>query len=102
MAGPYGRSSGSKSIDATLTAENTFSDPIRLKAGDFKFTLSGSWSATVHVQSSPDGGTSWNDDPVTYTTNTVQIGSAVDGDLYRFGIKTGNYSSGSIVGRIEQ
>lgn len=91
----------SKAVTKSIAAENTFSDWIELK-GRFNFSLSGTFSATVHVQRSfDDGATELDVD--SFTMPCEQQGfEAEDGVKYRFGVKTGNYSSGPAVGRLSQ
>ena len=82
--------------EVSITAQNTFSDAIGL-SGNFSFSLSGTWVATVHLQRSRDDGTTWNDVGA-YTTNTEDAGyEPAGGMLYRVGVKTGNFTSGTIV-----
>jgi len=84
---------------ASLTAQNTFSDAVKVH-GEFNLSLSGTWAATVFVQRSYDDGSTWLD-VESYTANTEQVGSSPEEDvLVRFGVKTGGYTSGTIVGRI--
>lgn len=86
----------------SIAAQNTFSDAVELAAGQFNFPLSGTWVGTVHVQRSFDGGTTWMDVD-SFTANTEQVGDEPEGEVqYRFGVKTGNYTSGTVVGRISQ
>lgn len=88
-------------VTKTIEAENIFSDWIRLQQ-DFNFSLSGSWTATVTLQRSFDKGTTPLD-VEEFTENVERVGlDPEDGVLYRFGVKTGNFTSGSIVGRISQ
>lgn len=90
-------------ITASLTAENTYSDSVTIVKGKFNFSLSGTWVATVYVQRSFDNGSNWLDVD-SFTTNCQMIGEETEycGSLYRFGIKTGGYTSGTVVGRISQ
>ena len=90
---------------ASLTAQNTFSAGIILR-GDFNFSLSGTWVATVHVQRRhQDGNDVWGSwlDVKSFTANDEWIGNEPeDKTEYRFGIKTGNFTSGTVVGRLSQ
>lgn len=91
---------GIMKVTKSITAENTFSDAIAPQGG-FNFSLSGTWVGKVHLQRSFDG-TTWLD-IINYTTPTEEIGDEPEnGVLYRFGVKTGNYTSGTIVGRISK
>lgn len=85
-------------VDASLTAANTFSDVLSI-SGEFSFSLSGTWVATVHVQKRHDGG-SWLDVD-SFSSNSEEIGEESEREVdYRFGIKAGNFTSGTVVGRI--
>ena len=86
-----------------ITAENTFSDSFIISSyGYFNFSLSGTWAATVYVQRSYDSGSTWMD-VKSYTANTEAVGfEPQSGVYYRFGVKTGGYTSGTIAGRISQ
>lgn len=89
-----------KAVTASITAQNTFTDPITVR-GLFNFSLSGTWSGTVTLQRSFDGST-WLD-VATYTANIEDVGEEGElGVLYRAGIKTGEFTSGTAVVRISQ
>lgn len=90
-----------KMVSKSITAENQFSDRLTLR-GYFNFSLSGTWTATVTVQRSFDGGSTWFD-VKTFTANTEEYGFEPEsGVLYHFGVKTGAFGSGTIVGRMSQ
>lgn len=89
--------------EVSVTAENTFTDPVVSVGGqasgqlDIGVSISGTFVATVTVQRSLDVGVTWADLPATYTaadefnivpTNTAQ---------YRVGVKTGDFTSGTVV-----
>jgi hypothetical protein len=82
---------------ATITAQNTFSDPVKLE-GYFNFSLSGTFDATVTVQRSTDAIT-WVDVD-TFTAPTEDYGFDPEIIYYRVGVKTGDYVSGSAVVRL--
>jgi len=86
----------------SIAAQNTFATAIELAAGQFNLSLSGTWVATVYVQRSFDKGSTWMDVD-SFTANTEQVGYEPEGEVYyRFGVKTGGYTSGTVVGRISQ
>ncbi len=88
-------------VTASLTAQNTFSSAIVI-FGKFNFSLSGTWGATVFVQRSYDEGVTWLD-VAQYTGNVENSGDEPERDVqYRFGVKTGGFTSGTIVGRLSQ
>lgn len=78
---------------ATITAQNTWTDPIRV-AGWFSVSISGTFAATVTVQRSVDG-TTWRD-VNTFTAPFEGTGIEPDVMFYRVGVKTGQFTSGSI------
>jgi len=87
--------------EKSIAAENTFSGMVELR-GDFNLSLSGTWIATVWVQRSFDGGSTWMDVD-SFTANVETVGTEGEpGMLYRFGVKTGGYTSGTVVGRLSQ
>jgi len=87
-------------VKVDIAAENTFSDWIFIRGG-FNFSLSGTWSATVHIQRSFDEGITPLDVEA-FTANIEKIGEEPEGAWYRFGVKSGNYTSGPVTGRISQ
>jgi len=83
----------------SIAASNTFGSAVQiLGAGKSLVVLSGTWTATVQMQislSTATSPTTWYD-LSTYSVNaveTVDIGVACS---LRVGIKTGNYTSGSV------
>ena len=90
-----------KSVEASITAQNTFTDAIVLyNKGYANFSLSGTWAGTVTVQRKLFEDTSWKD-VKTYTANAEKsIYDCEFGVQYRAGIKTGEYTSGTAVIKI--
>ena len=86
----------------SIDGENLYTDPVRLN-GFFNISLSGeNWVATVTVQRSFDKGSTWHD-VETFTENTQEYGFEPEyGMYYRLGIKEGDYTSGTIVGRLSR
>jgi hypothetical protein len=90
----------------SIAAQNTFGKNITLKKGGV-LTLSGTWVATVSLQRKGQDGnwvdvTSNTGTATTFTANgTYTIAPAETAADYRWGIKTGNYTSGTVVGLIE-
>jgi len=78
----------------SITAQNTFSDPIRV-VGSFNLSISGTFVATVTVQRSEDGTTWRNTD--TWTAPSEEVGYDPILNYYRVGVATGNYTSGTVV-----
>jgi hypothetical protein len=88
-------------VTVSIAAENTFSDSILL-VGKFNLSISGTFAATVWVQRSFDAGVTWRDvqsfsGPVELTADEPEKSI-----LYRLGVKTGGYTSGTVVGRLSK
>lgn len=85
-------------VEATITAEDSFSDALSMNKGGFSLSLSGISGDTVYLQRSVDGGTTWFD-VAYYTEDGWYAGNEPQmGTVWRFGVKTGGYSAGTIVG----
>ena len=86
----------------SISAQNTFTPAMKIR-GKFNLSLSGTWVATVFVQRAyEDAPTTWFD-VQSYTANIEDIGEeAEEGVLYQVGVKTGGYTSGTVVVRISQ
>lgn len=87
-------------VQATITAENTFSPALEFDHSSRVFNASVIdtvvFVATVTVQRSFDGGLNWHD-VKQYTTPIQEIGDFTElGVQYRIGVKTGDYTSGTI------
>ena len=85
---------------AAITAQNTFTDPLGVTSKPFSLSISGTFVATVTVQRSHDGGTNWHD-VESYTVPIEDSGVEPVGALYRVGVKTGNFTSGTANVRLE-
>jgi hypothetical protein len=94
----------------SITAQNTFGDPLAIKTGGL-LTLTGTFTATVSLQRLLDGTTlaapTWVDvtnnsgTATTFTTvGTYTISPIAVPGVYRFGVKTGNFTSGTVVGTL--
>lgn len=79
-------------VTATVTAENQFTDSIRL-SGAFDLSIAGTFAATVTVQRSYDN-SAWRDVD-TFTNPTEETGFQGEIAYYRAGVKTGDFTSGS-------
>lgn len=91
-----------QTVSASITAENTFTNSIRVlgvgTARGFTVNLSNVWTATVTLQRSFDEGASWID-VTTYTANTaITYSDGLDNQdiLYRIGVKTGDFTLGQV------
>ena len=84
----------------TITSDNSFTDPVRL-AGFFNLSLRGTFVATITVQRSFDEMVTWHDVD-TFTAPTEDYGMEPEVCWYRAGVKTGEFTSGSISVRLGQ
>jgi len=84
-----------------ISAENTFTDAVRVEAGHFTLSIQGISDSTVTVQKSYDQGTvsNWNDVD-TFTAPAEEVGFEPEDVYYRVGIKTGDYGSDTVTIRI--
>lgn len=92
------------SASKTITAENMFTDAIYLY-GEFNIMVWGTFVATVVVQRYFEDIAAWLDvgSEGTYTTVAQEVGNEPEAKvLYRIGVKTGGYSSGTANVRIGQ
>ena len=82
------------SVTVSIDAENTFSDPLEVK-GNFDLSISGTFVATVVVQRNIEGD-GWVDVD-SFTAPIETFGFQPSFALYRVGVKTGGYTSGTAV-----
>lgn len=87
--------------ELTINSDNSFSDAVFVHR-EFVFSLiSSSFSGIITVQRSFEvTPTTWRDVKAFDSTSSEQNGEQPGGAWYRFGCKTSEYTSGSIVGRI--
>ena len=86
-------------VTKTITAQNTYSDTIAISADLFSVSVQGTFTATVTLQKTYDGGTNWYD-VETFTSAGEWWGTEPEGSIYRIGVKTGEYTIGTIYTRI--
>ena len=86
---------------AAIEAQDTFTQPLDIGPGGFSLSISGTFAATVFIQRSFDGGANWHD-VASYTTAIEDAGNEPVGALYRVGVKTGGYTSGTVNVRLSQ
>lgn len=80
----------------SITAQNTFTDAVLKQAYEgYSVSISGTFSATITVQRSPDG-TTWYDID-SYTAAIELDGWNGTAHYIRAGCKTGGYTSGTAV-----
>jgi hypothetical protein len=84
--------------ERSITAENQFTDAVAHSSseGDIALSISGTFVATVTLQRSLDQGETWTDDDNTYTAPTEQNIPPTEGALYQAGVKTGDFTSGTV------
>jgi hypothetical protein len=86
----------------TVARDDTFTPAIRVSGTgsgrNFTLVVAGTFSATVTLQRSFDGETSGFADVGNYAAGTHTISDGFDNSIayYRVGIKTGNYTSGTV------
>lgn len=82
----------------TISAQDTFTDPIHI-IGEFNLSIVASTSpafdGTVTVQRSSDG-TNWRDVDTWVSVSSEEVGNDPMKNYYRAGIKTGEYTAGSV------
>lgn len=88
----------------SISAENTFTDPVMVHAGYFSLSISGLSDSTVTVQKSydvddEDAVGNWVDVD-TFTANAEEVGFEPENRVYRVGIKTGDYGTDTVVIRL--
>ena len=87
--------------ELTIIAQNTFTPPVQAAYGsDIALSISGTFVATVTPQRSLDGGVTWGDMDTVYTAPIEANLIATEGCIYRIGVKTGNFTSGSVVVKV--
>ena len=81
----------------SASAQNTFSNAIQV-VGSFDISISGTFAATATAQRSEDG-TNWRD-VKSWTAPVEETGYDPILMYYRVGVKTGGYTSGTVVAYI--
>ena len=101
VGGLFKITSQGQTVTDAFSSENDFSATIEVtgvgETRRFSFTISGTFSATVTIQRSFDDGGSWLDVNNYTTAQSTSYLDSLDNSivLYRIGIKTGNYTSGT-------
>lgn len=80
-----------------ITAQNTFTTAVQLE-GYFNVSISGTFTATVTLQRSFDNST-WRDVD-SWTAPAEEVGMEPEICWYRIGVKTGNFTSGTVSVRL--
>jgi hypothetical protein len=89
--------------EASITGANSFTeatvfDPRR----PFNASVSGTFSATVALQRSFDAGVTWLSVWTTTTAAEIMVDTIEEDIQWRLGVRTGDYTSGTIVARVSQ
>lgn len=88
--GAYWKFSGTDVTTANISTSASFSSEIEVDSGDtFIFSVDGTWTGTITLQRSYDGGTSWSDYYETTSNTSVEVAELQDGVKYRAGCKGG-------------
>ncbi len=95
--------SSGQQVEADVTAEDQYTNAIRVTGIDtqriFTIVREGTWVATVTLQRSLDSDTGPWEDVTTYATNdTITYDDGLDNQIawYRIGVKTGDFTSGTV------
>lgn len=100
------KNTNAKLVLASITAENMFTEPLELDSGNLaSLSLSGTYVATAVLQRQLPGQVGWNDvpnpdDSVGWSDNTEKTYKADERCLLRLGVKTGDYTSGTVEARL--
>lgn len=92
-----------QTVSASISAENTFTNPIRVSGVDgqraFGISITGTFVATLTLQYSVSEPGNWVDVQTYTTTTSVSYNDNLDNQViyYRIGVKTGAYTSGTAV-----
>lgn len=89
-------------VEVSITAQNTFSDSIRVTGVGasrlFGIVVTGTFSATWTIQQSIGEEGNWQDVSSASTTTSGSYNDELDNQIvyYRIGVKTGNFTSGQV------
>lgn len=87
------------SVTASVTAQNSFSNTLKIQ-GYFSLSVNGLAGGTIAtVQRSFDGGSTWKD-VESYSVDTETYGFEPEPVMYRVGVKSGDFGSGTAVLRL--
>ena len=87
------------SASASISAEDTYTDSVVMDHEGLDVSVSGTFVAVVTVQRSFDNGSTWLDIE-DLATACERHGNGCIGAWYRAGVKTGDYTSGTVAVRI--
>lgn len=78
-----------------ITAENTFCTPVYI-VGHGTLILSGTFTANVNLQASPNGVDGWVPTGDAYSSPGVNTFTDFTGQYYRAGVPSGGFTSGTV------
>lgn len=99
----YRIQSRGQTVTASITAQDTFTNPIRVAGVEgqraFGITVAGTFTATVTLQYSVGEPGSWVDVTSYTTEQSISYNDDLDNQIiyYRIGVKSGGYTSGTVV-----
>lgn len=89
-------------VTESVTAQDTWTDAVSFTVGIFDLSISNTFTATVTLQRSFDGGTTWYD-VQTFTQETEAVVDNADNTVkWRIGVATGDFTSGTADVRLSQ
>lgn len=92
---------GNTSVSVSAGAQNTFSDVLRVgRNRKINASISGTFSATAVVQRRQLGSSDAWVDILSVTAAAEKLIESVGNWEYRIGVKTGGYTSGTVVGSL--
>ncbi len=106
VGGLYRIDSSGQTVESSISAGNTFTDDIRVTgtaAGrSFSIEVSGTFTGTVTLQRSISEPGDWNDVQSYTAETTTSFDDGLDNQIihYRIGIKSGDYTSGTVIVRL--
>ena len=88
---------------ASITNANSFTEAtIFDQRRPFNVSVSGTFSATVALQRSFDDGVTWLTVWTTTTAAEILVDTIEEDIQWRLGVRTGDYTSGTVVARMSQ
>ena len=93
-------------VAAAISAANTWTEPLNVRgpvkgSAGFNVSVWGTFIATVTLQRSFDGGTTWLE-VNSWTAPVEARDEEPEGALYRIGVDAGDYTSGTVNVRLGQ
>jgi len=90
-------------VSTSISSANSFTEAAEFDyRRPFNASVSGTFSATVALQRSFDGGVTWLDVWTTTAAAEIVVDTVEPGTLWRLGVRLGDYTSGTVVARVSQ